>query len=83
MKIYKGRLFGIASLFKKDKHNEKLVLNVLEEAEADYPTQKKAIVRLNERGGNTQDFVLLYNQYESLVLEWRKKWLDIEIKGRF
>lgn len=80
-KIYTGRLYGLSAPSSK-KLTEKQILGVLNEAEAEFPTLKKALIGMNKKHLDTSDFALLFNQYESLVLEWKKKWLSYESQNQ-
>jgi predicted small secreted protein len=80
-KLYTGKLYGLAAPTKK-KLTEKQVLEVLNQAEAEFPTIKGALIKMNEKHLDTSDFVLLFNQYESLVMEWKKKWLSYESQNK-
>ena len=76
-KLYIGKLYGLAALTKK-KLTEKQVLEVLNEAEAEFPTMKKAVQVAKKKYLDTVDVYIILNTYEALVMEWKKKWLSYE-----
>ena len=76
-KLYTGKLYGLAALTKK-KLTEKQVLEVLNEAEAEFPAMKKAVQIANKKYLDGVDVYIVLNTYEALIMAWKKKWLSYE-----
>ena len=80
-KLYTGKLYGLAATTKK-KLTEKQVLEVLNQAEAEFPTLKMAAREARKKFG-ISDTLSVSNDiasfmFETLVMEWKKKWLSYE-----